>query len=432
MATARVITLVPASTPAVSFEEAFGEYSEARGKGRERRKQRREERKERKLERIEDRKDVRQARTAARDEVKSDRQDRRISRRERRKAGRQAIRTEQSQARQERRTGRQVARQDRRTMRKGARLDRRAMGKPTDEGYAPNETLEQGLDTATPNEMGGYAEQSYEPQAESQETYGDETQGGGYSEPQYGGGEGGYDYGPEENAPYEDEYYEEPESGEGVYDEEGDYVGEESGYLADYDAGNNFSGIDPEIQSTVDKLAWNAECVKRLESKRKQYPNKSQSISKKIIEHKKRFNELKSNLDDFSNCYGDYSSADGLEPKRRQLMIKKAWRVSQGKIKNGGRPMMQRPADDVVPVASDLNPSFAPNRIVVPGQAKSYATGTGLNGLDLQDDFDAPNVREVFIGADGSKSGISWGSVIVGVGLGVAAVWAIKKYKLLK
>lgn len=443
---ARVFQLVPAETPSVSFEEAFGEYSEASGKGRERRKKRREERKERKLERIEDRKDVKEARIAARDEVKGDRQERRIGRRERRKAGRQAIRTEQSQARQSRRTGRQEERQERRNMRTEQRLGRKAMRK---ESRGRGSDLEQGLDVEAPEEAVG-TEQGYTP--ETTQTYGDETQGravdqggfdqsadqGGYDESGSYGGQGAYDYGDEESDPYGDEeYYEEPESGEGVYDEEGDYIGEESGYLADYDAGNNFSGkqidVDPQIQDAVDKLAWNAECVKRLEAKRKLMPNKAQVISKKILDHKKRFNELKSGIDDYSNCCGDYSSADGQgEMMRRKMMVKRAWGISKGKIKNAGRPMAQKPADDVVPVTADLNPHFSPNRIVVPNQQKSYATGTGLNGLDLQDDFDAPDVREIYLGADGSKSDIVWSSVVLGVGLGIAAVWAIKKYNLLK
>jgi hypothetical protein len=461
MAAARVITLVPVENQAVTFEEAFGEYSEARGRGRERRKKRREERKEAKLERIAGRKEVKQARIAARDEVKGDRQERRILRRERRKAGRQAIRGQQMGARQARRTERQAIRAERRGARTEARLGRRGMRRD----FRDQRDMEQGLDVETPEVTNGvgFEEQGYS-EPETTQTYGDETQGTydqsgnygdqGYGEPSYGGGQGGYDYGDEEGAPYTEEDYYQPETGgeggyyegdegvysddtfgpeygEGVYNEEGDYVGEESGYLADYDTGENFDGkpidVDPQIQDAVDKLAWNAECVRRLEQKRKLMPNKAQAISKKMLEHKKRFNELKSSLDDYSN-------ADGGDMPRRKMMVKRAWMISKGKIKNAGRkkPMLIRPADDVIPVAADLKPSFSPNRIVVPNQQKSYATGTGLTGLDLQDDFDAPDVREIYLGADGSKSGIVWSSVVLGVGLGVAAVWAINKYKLLK
>ena len=249
---ARIVTLGPVSNTSVTFEEAFGEYSEARGKGRERRKKR-------KLERIENRREVKQARTEARDEVKGDRQDARISRRERRKSGRQAIRTEQSQARQGRRTGRQAERQVRRTTRTEGRLGRKELRRGTPED------LDQGLDTATPQEMGGARDLPEQPIRETDQLYNDENQGqdsistpeggyeGGYeSESSQGGYQGGgYDAGPEEGAPYENEYYEdeyyqeEPESGEGVYDEEGDYIGDESGYLNDYQASDdfNFDGV---------------------------------------------------------------------------------------------------------------------------------------------------------------------------------------------
>lgn len=449
MSYARVVKLVPVDNTSVTFEEAFGEYSEARGKGRARRKKR-------KLERIENRREVKQARIAARDEVKSEREDRRLGRRAKRKAARQDIRSEQAQARQTRRTGRTEARLGRKTMRQESRVK--------------EPLLDQGLDVERPETtMDTGFDQQYE-QPETAQTYNDETQGayqpettsggyvdqGGYEDQGgYGGqgsqggygGQGGYDYGDEEGAPYTEEDYMQPqgggegnyygdedaESGEGVYDEEGDYVGEESGYLADYDAsGDNFDGIDPDVQNVVDKLAWNAECVKRLEQKRKMQPNQAQNISKKIIEHKRRFNELKSSVDDYTNCCGDYSSADGLEPQRRKMMVRKAWGLSKMKVKNPGKRIGQynRPADDVIPVAADLNPSFSRNRIVVPNKMSS---ATGLNGIDLQNDFDAPEVREIFLGADGSKKGsISWGGIAVGIAVGVAAVWAIKKYKLLK
>jgi hypothetical protein len=462
MATPRVITLVPIDSPAVSFEEAFGEYSEIRG---------REKRKQRKLERIENRRQVKKARIASRDEVKSDRQDARISRRQRRKAARQGIRSEQSEARQGRRSDRQAFRAERRGLRTEARVIRKGIKK----GFRGNRDLEQGLDVERPEVTQGVGfEQEQYVQPETTQTYSDETQGvydqsgygdEGYTQPSSVGYNQGYDYGPEQGAPYTEEDYYQPESGgqgsyygseqgsedepiyndqqdyygdetgseseSGVYNEEGDYVGEGDDTLLDYDAsGENFDGkaIDPEIQNVVDKLAWNAECVKRLEQKRKSNPNKAQAISKRIIDHKKRFNELKSSLDDYSN-------AEGCDIPTRKKMVKRAWSISQQKIKKAGRPKAQivRPADDVVPVAADLKPTFSPNRIVVPSQVKSSVTGnTGLTGIDLQDDFDAPRVREVFIGADGSKSGLSFGSVAIGVALGVAAVWAIKKYNLLK
>jgi len=437
---ARIVTLGPVSNTSVTFEEAFGEYSEARGKGRERRKKR-------KLERIENRREVKQARTEARDEVKGDRQDARISRRERRKSGRQAIRTEQSQARQGRRTGRQAERQVRRTTRTEGRLGRKELRRGT------AEDLDQGLDTATPEEMGGAGESTAYTQPETSQTYADETQGqdsistpeggyeGGYeSESSQGGYQGGgYDAGPEESAPYEDEYYEEePETGEGVYDEEGDYIGDESGYLNDYQASDDFNfdgvmgaedrfnemtgpqsiNVDSDVQDIANKLAWSQELVKRLEDKRKVNPNRAQGISRQIIMRKKRMKDLKNELDDFSNADGTPETC-----AMRKQMVGRAWGIAKRNRLRKGQP-------DVVRVQKSLKPKFSKDKIVIP--RTSNAEGTGLNGLDLIDDFDAPRVREIYLGADGSKSGISWGSVIIGAAVGVAAIWAIRKYKLLK
>lgn len=442
---ARIVTLGPVSNTSVTFEEAFGEYSEARGKGRERRKKR-------KLERIENRREVKQARTEARDEVKGDRQDARISRRQRRKSGRQAIRTEQSQARQGRRTGRQAERQVRRTTRTEGRLGRKELRRGTPED------LDQGLDTATPQEMGGAGESTAYTQPETDQLYNDETQGqdsistpeggyeGGYeSESSQGGYQGGgyqgggYDAGPEEGAPFDEEYYEEePETGEGVYDEEGDYIGDESGYLNDYQASDDFNfdgvmgaedrfnemtgpqsiNVDSDVQDIANKLAWNQELVKRLEDKRKVNPNRAQGISRQIIMRKKRMKDLQNELDDFSNADGTPEIC-----AMRKQMVGRAWGIAKRNRLRKGQP-------DVVRVQKSLKPKFSKDKIVIP--RTSNAEGTGLNGLDLIDDFDAPRVREIYLGADGSKSGISWGSVVIGAAVGVAAIWAIRKYKLLK
>ena len=447
---ATIVTLGPASDGPITFEEAFGEYSEARGKGRERRKKR-------KLERVENRREVKQARTEARGEVKGERQEARVSRRAKRKTGRQDIRTGQSEARQGRRTGRQAVRQVRRTTRTEGRIGRKTLRKDK------AEDLEQGLDTVTPREMGGAGESESYTQPETSQTYADETQGqgsisspeggyeGGYESdvPQGGSSQGGYDAGPEEEAPYEDgsyedgsyedeSYEEEPESGEGVYDEEGDYIGDESGYLNDYQASDDFNfdgvigaedrfnemtgpkgvNVDSNIQDLANKLAWNQELVKRLEDKRKVNPNMAQGISRQVIMRKKRMKEIKSQLDDFSNADGTPEICT-----MRKQMIGQAWGIAKRNRQRKGQP-------DVVRVQKSLKPKFSKDKIVVP--RTSNAEGTGLNGLDLVDDFDAPGVREIYLGADGSKKGISLGSVVIGVAVGVAVIWAIRKYKLIK
>lgn len=461
---ARIVTLGPVSNTSVTFEEAFGEYSELRGRRAGRKAKRQESRQDRK----EGRQEARQERkaTTGRKRRKTTRQEARQQRRGDRQEARQDRKSRRIDLREER----QGARQERRTIRTQGKVDRKSGQYSRDEA-----ALDQGLDTATPQEMGGTGDSTAYTQPETSQTYADETQGqgstsspeggyeGGYESdaPQGGGSQGGgYDAGPEEGAPYEDEegatyggeqgYYgddqEEPESGEGVYDEQGDYIGDESGYLNDYQASDdfNFDGImgaedrfnemtgpqsinvDSDVQDIANKLAWNQELVKRLEDKRKSTPNMAQGISRQIIMRKKRMKDLQQELDDFSNCCGEWSNADGTPETcaMRKQMVGHAWGIAKRNRARKGKPV------DVVRVKKSLDPKFSKNKIVIP--RTSNAEGTGLNGLDLVDDFDAPRVREIYLGADGSKSGISWGSVIIGAAVGVAAIWAIRKYKLLK
>jgi len=101
-----------------TFEEAFGDFSEARGK-----------RKKRKLERIQGRREVRTERR----KLKGDRQEERIERRRKRKSGRQQIRGEQMESRLGRRQRRPEARNKRRMTREE--------GKQTRENYVQEQEL---------------------------------------------------------------------------------------------------------------------------------------------------------------------------------------------------------------------------------------------------------------------------------------------------
>jgi len=76
-----------------------------------------------------------------------------------------------------------------------------------------------------------------------------------------------------------------------------------------------------------------------------------------------------------------------------------------------------------------LGADIAPSRVDVPA---SNATGTGINALDLQDDFDSPNARvvELTSNADGDKKKIPWKPILIGVGIGavvIATIIVLKK-----
>lgn len=425
----RIIRLGDVNTPneAFSFEDAFGEFSEARGKLKKRFSA--SERKRRKLERIANRREVR----AARQEAKAERQQTRI-----------ANRTAAQAARQQKHTAAEEARAERKGLRKQHRIERKALGQ--EEDTAPQD---QGLDTGVAPDMGGAPDVNvlprplppdFAPTSEPQDTgagydetgsYDSGVENGGY-DANYTSAETSYDYGNEEPNP-------DAVGTEGEYTDEGDYAGG-GDYLGEYnDAEAPFDGImgaedrfaeftdgniDPKVQDVVNKLVWNKELVSRLEKQRNSVGgDRKQALSKQIILRKKRANELQSQLDGYCNCEGDYSGADGkVVAGNRRAEVALAHRRAMRNRKRLHKPQ-------VTPVQRGLNPRISPNKIVIP--AKSAFTG--LNGLDLQDDFDAPPVREVMLGADGSStSKISWTSVAIGLAVGAATIWALKKYKVIK
>lgn len=507
------------SVRSATFEEAFGEYSELRGKRRKKRQDRKmdriEARKERKTGRIEGRKAKRLARVEAKDEVRSARQDRRIARKSDKRLGRQQRRTDVMEARQGRRTGRMELIQDRKTARKGKRLDRRALGK--DEELEPEDgvetttttnTLPAPIDRPTPapspapspapapvgngggstseegsadEQGGGYAdEQGGDYGDEQGGNYGDE-QGGGYSEEGYGD-EGYAEEGSENSGSYEEgedsgDYSDETEMGDYDTQDEGyDYSEPFDGIPLDAsfsemdDSGKSSQKINvsPNLQDLVNKIEWNKELVTRLEAKRAKGVQNPSEVSRAIVERRKRIKELEASLEMYLGFAGDYSGANGMSEKamknevaRRRMEVNHARKVAKA-IRNGSKDervmakMTQKSISakmkgshggDTTPVDIDLKPEFSNRRIVVPA---SEFSGTGIIGLDDADAYDAREL-DIQMGADGelrqpygidkdfyygvngdTKRGINWTGVVLGIGAGALAIWAIKKYNLLK
>lgn len=430
----RIIRLGDVQSPSqsYSFEEAFGEYSEARGRGRARRKKR-------KLERIANRAEVRAARQAARKE---------------RQQGRIQKRAEAQAARQAKRTAATEMRAERKGIRKLRRVERQAIGREEeplmdDQGLDTGVTPEMEAPEAVPSDYDTTnvsQEADYVDEGVSNTGYADTSlEQGGYEPQTQGGYDANYtsaetplDYGNEDIYP-ESVGSEGGYAEEGDYSDEGDYIGG-GDYLGEYNesdmpfdgvmgAEDRFSefsdsDIEPEIQDTVNKLVWNKELIKRLENQRNAVGgNRKQGFSRQIIARKKRLNELQSQLDGYCNVEGNYLNADGkMVAGKRRADVARAYGVAMRKRNRIHAPKF-------TPVAKGLNPQIAPNRIVVP----ATSSFTGLNGLDLQEDFDAPRVREIMLGADGSTSSkISWTSVAIGVAAGVAAIWVARKYKWIK
>ena len=448
---ARIIKLSPESSISrvATFEEAFGEFSEARGRGRARRQRRR-------MERIENRAERRSAKRQSRAQAQAERQ---------------AIRSERQAGRQANRMQRKSSRLERRMMGAEARAERKKLRNPeeelTDENnlppvgneQAPPEDNGQGGNALPPSEtQGGYSDGG-----QGGSSYGDESQGGGYADEEgdgnYQSEDGGYEGDSEDAGEETDEQGSDSEN-ESDYGFDGIISAEDR--FGDVAGDDNIQRVvvNPTIQDMANKYEWNKELACRLIMKRNDANNSGMATSgltDQIEERKNRMAEIKANFDnylnfdaDFSECCG-YSSADGMRsfkranPKmkrKRSMEVKKALETSRNNrmsVKGGSAMDKLRKADkirhyggDVVPVEEGLNPEFSQNQIVVPSEVKSNYTG--LNGIDNANDYDAPPTREFFLNADGEGQGafIGVGSLLLGVGITIGILYLVDKYKVIK
>lgn len=394
-----------------TFEEAFlGEedFSDAKGKGRARRKKR-------KLSRISDRQEVKQAR-------KGGRQEARLGRRSTRKTARQSMRDEQQASRQQRRGN---VRDERQTSRE-AKARRRMTDEESDQDIE-NYGMEQ---QALRDER--YAEPQYE-------------------EPQYEDeSDVEVDYNDDSNYPT----YEDPE--EPTYESDDEIAPEEENYSTEDEMfGDDFSGFSAEVTgkapapTEIDaicmKIEWNNEMISRLLDAKKRQDDESTltpAINKELEKRYDRVKEHETKLEQFSGMSGNNS------------MI----------VKNAKLKARQQRFESVVPpiVTAKLTAKgVAPAKIKEWWRTtgcKKYASkfdgtsddfGRTNEPVDMAEwgtpayDYDspAPEVVELsfgdktmnFSGADGSSDKkITTKSIVIGAIVGFTAIYLIRKYKLLK
>jgi hypothetical protein len=426
---ARIIKLSPESSISrvATFEEAFGEFSEAGGRGRARRQRRR-------MERIENRAERRSARKTHR---------------------------------QENREQRLQARLQRRGEKAEARAERKKLRHPEEEPTNQNQPQEQGggngTEQAPPSNEGQGGGNAIPPASEPQEqgggqggSYGDESQSGGYQDEQGGG----------ESDSQGDETDEQGNDSEGGEDYGFDGVISAEDRFGDVAGDDNIERIvvNPAVQDMANKYEWNKELACRLIMKRNDAHNSGMATSgltDQIEERKKRMAEIKANFDsylnfdaDFSECCG-CSGADGsgnfkkANPKlkrKRSMEVKKALETSRNNrmsVKGGSAMDKMRKADkirhyggDVIPVEEGLNPEFSQNQIVVPSEIKSNLDGNSMlpYSVGYLNDAGAPPIREVFLNADGEGKGafIGVGSLLLGVGVTIGILYLVDKYKVIK
>jgi hypothetical protein len=420
-----------------SFEEAFGEYSNAKGRGRARKKNRR-------LERVTNRQEVKQAR-------KGGRQEGRIGRRTTRKSLRQENRDAQQESRLGRRQNRVDARGERRMGRETSSQDR--------QNYASEQ--EAYRDSLMPQEVDNSQDQgSNVPMNEDQGSnvpmndgnYGAPSDGGNYGAPSDGGNYGapqedtyapapsyggGGNYGSQE-----DNYSSEPDTEEGAYGDDNSY---ESDYIQEEDEFGddsyfNVEGMDgkavvsPYVKDTVLKIKNNTNAYNALAKKRKQAElqgDHTRGLENVMNNTRTRIVELKNNLDGYCNADGNPT-----EKKRRNKEVN----IALGR-RLRPRNRVNQYAGSEVPVESDLNPEFDTNRIEIPAKSGFDAYSQEgrpviINGVednavpsygnDIYGDFE-PTTIEMSSSFDGSGDKKVLLSVVVGIGVGALALYLAKK-----
>jgi hypothetical protein len=452
---ARIIQLTSSNSmpQAVSFEQAFGEFSNAQGKGRERRKSR-------KLDRIENRTEVKLARKGARAEKVGARQGVRAER----IAGREELQMSRKGKRLSKRETGLESRLARRDARTSSRVGRRDLRNPQAVPSTESAGYTIGVGSQTPGDAGSQvpastASAGYAPSGTQ------DTQSGGYAP---GTQSGGYTPGTQSGY-YEDEetptgtasgYYSEnddvydqelvDETAQNAYDLGYQDAQEESGLdveiTGDEDYGDfdgvmgaedrynelqdkNDMPVNPQVQSIADKCVWNEMLITKLKNDRKNAAGNPQAISKTILERAKRMKDLKNELEDYANYCGAYSSAEGTNE-----MIAQRKRIVQVAMNKARRKSSGQAPMNLTSVPRNLKPQVSRNRIVVPSsEMMSSATGTGIDALDDINDYDAPATREFFIAADGGfAKGIDLGSIALGALITVGFIYLNKQYKWIK
>ena len=416
----------------ISFETAFGEFSEARGRGRKRRQKR-------KLSRIE-------------------------------------ARAERKRAKQKMRAEQQEARQMRKDTRKKRGVERKAMGEteeeeeleetPTNtggEGDAPPTDIPQGdapESDAPPREIPqgdapeGNAPPTDTPQGDAPQ---EESYGGGYDdEPESeGSAEGEYETTQDSDVSYAEDEVSEVDAQQGDSDDESGYTGEygfdgaimlspeDAEWNEYFSSANGKDKINPKVKLLARQIEQNKQLIKELEKKVALLKNKSDGgigrIVAQINKRKSHLSKLESKLAGYSKFEGDYSEAKGGKRgvAKRKAEVRKAKKDARDERKSVIRSKRKR-RGGVTELENGLNADIRQNRIEVPAEELSGFGGeTGLIGLDGQCDIDAPETRKFdlnFSNAEGDKEAKKKKrkKLLIGVGIGVVVgvltIILIKKF----
>lgn len=375
-----IITLAPdVQIEGVSFEEAFGEHSEARGKKR--------------TERVKARQAAKRERIAARAETKVAKQEAKKAKKEARISRRQAA----QQARMGKRQAAMEARQTRRTTRRGMREERRNIGEEQEPVNQNGTVLGEAPVIPTPA--------MEQPQAEPQgfnEAPMPET-----SEPQ--AGEGGYApqptymMPPQRGTEYQEEVgmygeseteSEDGETGEEPLGDNSEYTDDESSFDAETSGEEN--SFDQENSEFLGKQNALDNRIAVLNDKIRLHESQAENLKTALRNGKLPSNKLASGAKELK------ARAIHLETLRKKLAM-----AQEAKRKQG-----------IVPVPASLDPKIEKNRIVIPA-----SSADGEESYIFEDEMSS---------FDGKNFWNKNKGIIMGLGVAAIAIYALNKYKVFK
>lgn len=412
-----VVNLDPAenaqtNVQTATYEQAFlgEEFSNAKGRGRARRKSR-------KLDRIANKREVRTERR----KIKGDRQEERIERRGTRKEGRQTIRGEQQDARIERRNKRRSA-------------------KENQDAVSETENEE---DEATTQQGGGEDSDSTTDTGynDNQDT---STSGGGY----------------DDSEDDEDSTGSSSDEDETSYEDENDTYGEADESFAG-DSSNFASEVTgkPSVPSAIQTICYKIEMNNEMISQLLQHKKMLEAKGKDTTKLNNTLGAKYDNVQTLESKLENFAGADGNvdRQKSKAVRIAKA-KARKQRIENLPIPpiMLYKllkkgvPKDKIKQWWESKGRKNYSEKMNFEGGTDEFGLTEGTDYMDYSElgvppyDYDEvrPEIVNLdipssepemnFSGFDGSSSNTFWKSLLIGGVVAFAGIYVIRKYKLLK
>lgn len=418
------ITLEGDDDTVMEFEQAFGEFSEARG--------------------------------------------RRRRRREKRKAARQLRKTTRREARMKHREARREKRLQHREARRSQRLSRRNGGDAVSDEMESDAPMPNGGGDSGGGTQNIVTDTSLDQPHTAPSDSGEGDYGGGGSYNDEGGSDNSesnsYDGdSPDQEIPDANDEDSEVDDETGQSDEDSGFTGyygadgeptpsAEDTEWDEYYAANAVDAENPRVLNFARRIEQHkqyiAEANARLSKIKNRIGNKPidrkdaetiNYLNHRISKLQLRLEWLEEKLGKYGRIDGDFSEASGKRKgigarKRAAIRAAKKQARAERKAYRKSKRAGKHATRSETPVSATLEPKFDDQKIEVDAEESSNANGIGLIGVQNANDFDAPPVRTVELHFSNASSstvtgkGINIKNVLIGLGIAGVGIWAYKKY----